>query len=370
MDRRSAHNLELQLVAAVFLALTLMAPTIWCQAANDQPPTALEATKTDSRAFSQKTRKHWKILHIMSYHSPWEWTDDQLRGFKEGLKGLDVEYRIFQMDTKRNSSEDWQQKVGREARELIDTWKPDLVYTTDDNAQKYVARHYLEGEIPFVFSGVNGDPKDYGLVGTRNHTGVLEQEHFVETVRLLKDMLPKVARIAVIVDDDPTWTGVIRRMKEKAATQLPDCEFVSWDVIRTFEEYKNKVLDCQNKVEALALLGIHGFKTNQGANVPWQDVIRWTTENSRIPDFTFWKDRIQYGTLCAVYVSGYEQGRTASRLARQILVEGRSPASLPMVPTVKGEPIISLARAKKLRIPVSSELLLTATIVSNFQWEQ
>ncbi len=277
---------------------------------------------------------------------------------------------VFQMDTKRNSSEDWQQKVGREARELIDTWKPDLVYTTDDNAQKYVARHYLEGEIPFVFSGVNGDPKDYGLVGTRNHTGVLEQEHFVETVRLLKDMLPKVARIAVIVDDDPTWTGVIRRMKEKAATQLPDCQFVSWDVIRTFEEYQEQGhWTARTRSTPWHSWESTVLRTIRVPTCPGRMCLRWTTENSRIPDFTFWKDRIQYGTLCAVYVSGYEQGRTAGRLARQILVEGKSPASLPMVPTVKGEPIISLARAKKLGIPVSSELLLTATIISNFQWE-
>ncbi len=104
--------------------------------------------------------------------------------------------------------------------------------------------------------------------------------------------------------------------------------------------------------------------------MPWQDVVRWTTENSQLPDFSFWKDRIPYGTLCAVYVSGYDQGRAAGRIAHGILVEGRNPASYPMEPTIKGEPIISLARAKRLGIRISSDLLLTATVVTEFQWEQ
>lgn len=314
--------------------------------------------------------RRYKVLHIMSYNSPWEWTDDQLRGFKEALKGLDVEYKVFQMDTKRNSTEEAKETAGREARQLIEAWKPDLVYTTDDNAQKYVASHYVNSPIPFVFSGVNADPADYGFARSSNIAGVLEHEHFVETVQLLREMFPKVTRIAVVVDEDPTWAGVIRRMREKASAYLPDCQFISWDAIKTFEEFKQKVLDYQTKADALALLGIHAFKDEKGANVPWQEVVRWTTENSRIPDFTFWKDRIAYGTLCAVYVSGYEQGRAAGRIAYSILAEGKSPDSFPMLPTVKGEPIISLARAKRLGIRVSSDLLLTAIVVSKFEWEQ
>jgi hypothetical protein len=94
---------------------------------------------TDSGASKRK----YKILHVMSYHSPWEWTDDLTRGFMDELSGVEVEYLAFQMDTKRKSSEEWKQSIAAEARNLIDTWKPDLVYTTDDNAQKYVAGHYV-----------------------------------------------------------------------------------------------------------------------------------------------------------------------------------------------------------------------------------
>ena len=121
-------------------------------------------------------RASFKILHVKGYHSPWRWTDGQLEGFREGLGDVPVELRVFQMDTKRNSSPAAIERAGREARALVDEWKPDLLYTTDDDAQAYVARHYVNRDMPVVFSGVNEDPAVYGFVGSRNVTGVVEQQ--------------------------------------------------------------------------------------------------------------------------------------------------------------------------------------------------
>jgi len=311
----------------------------------------------------------WKVLHIMSYHAPWKWTDDQLSGFKDALQGMDIEYRVFQMDTKRKSSEEWKQKAGKEARELIESWKPDLVYTNDDNAQKYVAKYFINSDIPFVFSGVNADPQKYGFVGSRNNTGVLEQEHFVESVQLLSEIVPNVHKIAVIFDEGPTWPGVMKRMKANL-DKLSGIEFISWETIKTFKQFKHRMKELQTKADAVALLGIFAFTDETGDNVPYTEVLRWTAENSRLPDFSFWKDRISYGTLCTVTVSGYEQGLAAGKMAREILVDGKSPSDYPMKPTVKGEPVISLARANRLGIKIKSGILLTADIINKFEWEK
>jgi len=312
----------------------------------------------------------FKILHIMSYHSPWKWTDDQLDGFKDAMAGIDAEYRVFQMDTKRKSSEEWMQEAARQARELIDTWQPDLVYTNDDNVQDYVVKHYVNSDTPFVFSAVNAVPSVYGFTGSSNVAGILEEEHFVQTVNLLRQIVPNVKKIAVIFDEGLTWIGVRQRMEEKAPKQLQNIVFVSWDTIHTFEEYKQRIGELQNEADAIALLGIFTFKDENGTNVPYQDVLEWTAENSNLPDFSFWEDRISYGTLCAVTVSGYEQGLAAGEIARGILVDGKSPSSFPFEPTVKGEPIISLARANKLGVQISSELLLSAEIIETFEWEK
>ncbi|NLW56948.1 MAG: hypothetical protein GX050_10130 [Firmicutes bacterium] len=310
----------------------------------------------------------FKILHIMSYHSPWEWTDTQFEGFKEALKPLPVEYRVLQMDLKQNRAPAWIAQVTEEAKDLIATWEPDLVYASDDDAQKYVTTAYLNTDLPFVFSAVNAAPEDFGFHEAQNVTGVLETEHFVESLRLLLEIVPSVKKIAVVLDEDEMWRPVVERMRAQLA-QFPELEFPIWDTIGTYEEYKRKILSYQETVDAIGLIGIFSFKDENGVDVKYQEVLEWTVEHSMLPDFSFWKDRVTYGTLCVVSVSGYEQGIAAGRLAKSILSEGRSPSSLPIKATEKGEPWVSLARARKLGIKLSSSVLLTSKVATEFAWE-
>ncbi len=309
-----------------------------------------------------------RILHVMSYHSPWRWTDGQLQGFQEGLQGVRAQYRVFQMDTKRNSTPEAMEAIARKARALIEQWKPDLVYTSDDDAQEYVVKPFVNGPLPFVFSGVNRDPGAYGFTGSENVTGVVEQEHFVESVQLLMRIAPRTKRIAVVFDDAVMWEPVRRRMEAAAAT-LPGVQFGPWDVIRTFEEYQRKVRAYHGAVDAIALVGIFNFRDAAGENVPYQDVLRWTAEHSTLPDFSFWIDRVHYGTLCAVTVSEREQGLAAGRIARAILVEGKRPGSIPMRPTVRGLPVVNLARARALGLMPATGVLLSAQVIRKYDWD-
>lgn len=309
-----------------------------------------------------------RILHVMSYHSPWRWTDGQLEGFKDGLGLASAQYEMFQMDTKHNSAPQQKAQMGEKARALIEQWQPDLLYTSDDDAQQFVARHYLDTRLPLVFSGVNNSPASYGFDSAHNVSGVLEQEHFVESVRLLRSIDPTIRRIAVVFDDAAMWHPVRKRM-EKALLQLPGVEFGPWDTVSTFEEYRSRMLAYQQSVDAVALLGIFNFKGEDGKNVPYQEVLRWTAENSRLPDFSYWVDRVHYGTLCAVTVSEREQGLAAGGIARRILVDGVSPDTLPMRPTHKGLPVVSLARARALGIPIPSSVLLSSEVITEFEWQ-
>lgn len=310
-----------------------------------------------------------RILHIMSYHSPWRWTDGQLEGFKAGLGDVPAEFKVFQMDAKQSSRPEQLEQKAREARALIEQWQPDLVYTTDDDVQAYVVKHYIDSDIPFVFSGVNKPPVTYGFEGSRNVTGVVEHEHFVESVRLLQAIVPDAKKLAVVFDGAPMWPQVQQRMRDRLQ-ELPGVEFTFWDTIKTFEEYKQKVREYQKKADAIALIGIFNFKDENGRNVPYQDVLRWTADNSSLPDFSYWIDRVHYGTLASVTVSEHEQGFAAGRIARAILRDGKSPSSIPMVPTAKGIPVISLARANKLGIKVKSGLLLSTEVIQKFEWER
>lgn len=310
----------------------------------------------------------FRILHVMSFDSPWRWTDGQLAGFKEGMGNAAAEYQVFQMDVKKHSSPEAKARKGAEARALIESWKPDLVYLSDDDAQTQVSRHYVGAALPLVFSGMNKSPGDHGLAAAPNVTGVLEQEHFVESVKLLQTLLPQVRRLLVLSDSGAHWDPVIERIRANMK-QLPGVSLAGVDQVRTWEEFKAKVLGSPERADAVLYLGIFTLADRDGRNVPYQEVQRWVVEHSRLPDISFWIDRIHFGNLASVTVSEREQGLAAGRLARAILVDGRKPASLPIRPTLKGRPAINLARARQLGITVKSTQLLSSEVVTRFQWE-
>jgi ABC-type uncharacterized transport system substrate-binding protein len=313
--------------------------------------------------------KTFRIMHVMSYHTPWQWTEDQVRGFKSGLGSLSYEYREFQMNSKAFSSRDELLRRGKEAMNEIEKFKPDLLYTSDDSAQEYVAARYVNTELPIVFSGVNSDPAVYGFTKSRNVTGIVEEEHFIQSINFLREINPSIRKIAVILDDDPAWNIVVGRCKAKADARLQDITFTGWNVIRTFREYKQTVTGLQTKADAIFILAWYHFKDDRGVNVPENEVARWTAENSRLPDVSLWKDRVSKGTLCSVYIPAFEQGLGAGKAAKRILVERVKPSDIPIKPSVKGMPVVSLYRAKKLGLKIDSSILLESEVIRKAAWE-
>jgi ABC-type uncharacterized transport system substrate-binding protein len=323
-------------------------------------PAHADAARAQQRAY--------RILHVMSYFSPMGWADDQFAGFQKAMKGVPVEYRVIQMEANRPRSPDWARQKGEEARRMIEDWKPDLVYATDDDAQEHVTRHYANRTaLPFVASGVNKNPAVYGILGAPNVAGVLEPVHIVETLRLLQAVAPGAKRFAVVTDESPSMLTLAAQVKEKIGAL--GAEVVVTDVVRTFEDYQRAVQRYQTTVDAFWPLGVHGFTDAKGERVSRETVLRWTAENSKLPDVAFWLDRVELGTLAAVTVSGSEQGLAAGRMARGILLEGKSPASYGFQPDVKGVPMISLARANRLGLKLKSSVLLSAQVLEKFKWE-
>jgi len=308
-----------------------------------------------------------KIVHVMSYSADWAWNQDQLRGFREGLGLPDVNIRVVELDAKRKDAAQLK-AAAKEAIEMIETWQPDLVYTNDDVAQAEVSVKFINSKIPFVYSGVNKEHKDYGFDKAANMTGVLEREHFVGTLNLFREIKPSPRlRLAIVLDDDPTWVGVAGRIRAELAKRK-DVEVVEWLQPKTFEEYKKNMLALPGKVDAVGLLGVFLFAKPDGKFADYEEVLRWTAENSKLPDFSFWDTRVERGTLVAMTVSGIEQGRLAGRMARRILVDKVSPASIPPEATAKGRPMISLARARKLGMSIDSKVLLNAEVLTRFAW--
>ena len=315
-----------------------------------------------------KDNRPLRILHVPSYHMSWEWNINQLQGFKDGLGDLNAEYKIVALDTKRASSPKDIAKKVEQAKAVVTNWQPDLLYTNDDNAQKYFTQSYVNTDLPIVFSAVNRAPSEYQFLGSSNVTGVMEYEHFIPTVNLLRTIKKDINRIAVIIDSDPTWKGVVTRMKASLKDN-PDIEVSNWYLVETFEDYKNIINELQTRVDAVALLGIFNLKDQQNKDVDYKEVLKWTAKNSQLPDFSYWESRVDEGTLCAVAVSGYQQGHLAGEMARKILLDGVSPSAMPFRASDKGEPMISLSRAKDLGLKLNVQLLLNNKIKKKYAWD-
>jgi ABC-type uncharacterized transport system substrate-binding protein len=94
-----------------------------------------------------------------------------------------------------------------------------------------------------------------------------------------------------------------------------------------------------------------------------ENVVKWLRENSKLPDFSFWEDRVLKGTLCSVSVSAYEQGYLAGLYARGILLDGESPAGFPVISTEKGTPLINMVTANRLGIKPSDDILRLSKVI-------
>ena len=114
-----------------------------------------------------------KCLYVSSYHRGYAWSDALEQGLRDVLTGH-CEIRQIDMDTKRNKSVEFKQAAAVQVKQEIESWEPDVVIVSDDNAAKYVVeQYYRDAEIPFVFSGVNWTVKEYGFPYS-NVTGIIE----------------------------------------------------------------------------------------------------------------------------------------------------------------------------------------------------
>lgn len=299
-----------------------------------------------------------KVLLIFSYHPEHPWVVEETRGAEDILEERGVETEKFYLDTKRNTSAEWKEEVAEEAVRKIDDFKPDLVIVFDDNACELVAKEYIGESLPFVFCGMNGEPEDYGFPA-QNITGVIERHHLEATINLLKQLVPDVEELAIISDDSPTSQAFITSVKNI----IPPIEISEFYTTNDFDAWKAEVQELQTKVDAIGIYVYHTIKENsEEESLPPEDVLGWTLENSKLPDFTFSDFTVRDGVLCGVTVSGYEQGMTAAEIAIRIL-NGETPADIPIECPEKGTPMINRIRAEELNIEIPADVLEAVEIL-------
>lgn len=156
-----------------------------------------------------------KCLFISSYHRGYEWSDGVERGLRSVLEGK-CELKQFDMDTKRHKELEYQQAKALEAKQLIESWHPDVVITADDNAAKFVIQAYFKDHAtPFVFCGVNWTVEEYGFP-YRNVTGMVEIAPIQPLLDKVKALQAEHGRAIYIGANTHTETKNLARFADAA----------------------------------------------------------------------------------------------------------------------------------------------------------
>lgn len=203
-------------LTATSAALALALTTTLCLSPGAQAGSR-QVTNTEEPGHAQLARVATaRCLFISSYHQGYAWSDGVERGLRSVLEGQ-CEIKQFDMDTKRHKSDADKRQMALEAKALVESWRPDVVITADDNAAKYVIQPYFKDhQIPFVFCGVNWTVEEYGFPYS-NVTGIIEVAPIRPMIEQALEIIPGAKRVFYLGADTLTEKKNLERFQ--VATQ-------------------------------------------------------------------------------------------------------------------------------------------------------
>lgn len=311
---------------------------------------------------SAAASKSPKILVVHSYHQDQqEHVVEMTKGIEEALEGVACQLRYFHMDTKRRTSEQWKRAAGQQARAILAEYRPEVVITMDDNAQKYFAKDYAGQQGPpwFVFSGVNKEADEYGFPAI-NITGVLERPNVLESIELFRKIHPQAQKILIMADKSDTTDPLIAHCR---TLHLP-ITVVGYEQPLTLTALKSTLDRYRNRIDAVGLYVLRTITRSDDdpTKVPEQELVRLLNEQYHLPTVGFFDSAAESGVLCGVSVSMREQGAAAGRIAKAIIA-GKRPQDFPVQPTDRGRIQLNLRTAEKLGIDIPYGIIQRAEVV-------
>ncbi len=293
-------------------------------------------------------------LFLASYHKGYEWQD----GIEEGLRstlGNRCTIEAFYLDTKRNTDEDYAKSTAKKAKQLIDSMQPDVVIASDDNASRYVIEpYYRESDIPFVFCGVNWSAEKYDFPYP-NVTGMLEIISIDPLLKVIQTVLPDASSGIFIGGDVPSTRSNYERYKKSF---LSRGIAVRDGMVKTFEEWKEKLSDAQETADFIIL-------ANKAGIVDWDQeaAIAHVQQNTRRLTVGHHEFMVNLNMFSMTKIPR-EQGEWAAKVAIKIL-EGSKPSEIPIVANRRWNIYANTGLLKKAGIQLPPNILRKAVKVGD-----
>jgi putative tryptophan/tyrosine transport system substrate-binding protein len=270
------------------------------------------------------------------------------RGYIEG-QNIAIEYRY---------GEGKRDRYPELAAELV-RLKVDIIVVAGGIGSIRAAKNATK-TIPIVMTGQGSDPVEAGHVESlarpgANVTGLtnLTRELGGKRLELLKEAVPKLARVAVLYD--PGSSSSVLELKEDlpVAARALGLTVRSWEV-RDADGFE-RVFAALNKErpDGLYLTGGSLMNANQKRTVGF-------ALKSRLPSMYFRREFVDTGGLMSYGADLADSYRRVAYFLDRIL-KGAKPADLPVEQPTKFELVINLKTAKQIGVTIPPDLLARAT---------
>jgi len=333
-------------------------------------------------ALKQQKPKQKKIMVVDSYHEGFFGSAETSKGFCAAMYKLGyfdnrdqiAEYmkdgyvetsraiiKKLWMDTKRKTKKPEKESISIEIYRRVKDFHPDLLFLGEDNAARYIGSKFLDSNIKIVFWGVNNTPVKYGLVDSmdkpgHNVTGVYQPGYYVESLKLLKILVPGIRTFAVLSDATPSGRSHVKKIQYFSRKGSLPVKLFETVVTNDYELWKKRALELQANVDAFFLAQYSGLKDANGIHVSNADVEKWYLTHVKIPEAVGFKSLVEHGMLCAADDSSYNQGYEAAFIAHDILANGANPATQPPRAPKRGPFVVNRQRAKMLEITLDESM--------------
>jgi putative ABC transport system substrate-binding protein len=214
------------------------------------------------------------------------------------------------------------------------------------------------GAVPIVF-GTSGDPVEGGFVASLarpggNITGVtfLAFELVGKRLELLKEILPKVSRVAVLAN--PAHPGEQRELRETQNTAQSLGATLQYLQVKASTDF-GSAFEAVSNQRANALLVFPDALT-----LAHRVRIAEFAAKSRLPSMFGWKEYVEAGGLMSYGPNLQDLFRQRIPMYVDKILKGTKPADLPVEQPTKFELVINLKTAKQIGLTIPPNVLARA----------
>ncbi|MFA5576634.1 MAG: ABC transporter substrate-binding protein [Tissierellaceae bacterium] len=327
------------------LALLLITMLVFTGCSANDTPSKEEDTVTNESQSSEQNAPEEIIFNIgISQLADHPALDDARRGFEDGLKELGVNAKI----SYQNSQGDIPTSLTIAEKFVKD--KMDLIYAIATPAAQSAKQ--ATSDIPIIFSAVT-DPVDAELVDSMenpggNVTGTSDLTPMDRQLQLFKDLDSSIEKVGIVFNtSEPNSQIQVDMAKELAPSIGLEIVEVGISNINDIPQALDSMI---RKVDA-----IYTITDNMVASAI--NVVSEKAIANKLVTVGAEDSHVKGGILITDGLSYYELGRQSAGMAKEILVDGKSPANIPSATSENTEKVFNEETLKALGLDENNPAL-------------